>query len=54
MNSLGLTDPEKWNYITTTMWQLSYDHMIDWLNRFDTLDEAFEAAQKERDGMVAT
>ena len=51
---MNLTASEKWSYITTTLWQLSYPHMIEWLGRYETLDEAFEAARRERDGMIAT
>ena len=51
---MNLTESEKWHYITTTMWQLSYPQMLEWLGQYASLNEAFEAAQRERDGMVAT
>ncbi len=54
MSNLGLSEAEKWHYITTTLWQLSYPRMLEWLGRYETLNQAFEAAQRERDGMVAT
>lgn len=51
-----LTQSEKWDLIIGSLigGLPEYSGIVKWLSMFDNLDDAFEAAMRLRDGMVAT
>lgn len=49
-----MTDLQKWELIHETMWGLDWHWFMEWLNNFSSLDEAYNAALAQRDGMTAT
>lgn len=44
----------RWNYIIATFWQLPPDSLLALFKRYDSFDALYEAARRERDGMIAT
>ena len=47
-------DRKRWAFVLETFWTLDYPHMVERLSLYSSLDEAVAAAERERDGMVAT
>jgi hypothetical protein len=47
-------DEPRWSYVLETFWTLDYQQMVERLSLYGSLDEAVAAAERERDGMVAT
>jgi hypothetical protein len=46
---------EHWTYVLESLaGGLDDDGMLKWLSKFDSFDEAYDAAHDLRDGMIAT